>query len=195
MDESELTYSKRHKCNRLNCCDWKAVTEIPGEPLLVTINQNVYILSNKKITFEEFYKFTQDHKYKVARLAAEIVGVTMPCGRCGGSGKTDWVEKVMNKNRNKIPFPHKRDPYGRVLKFSVPITINPHITERTFQYGTESPFYLGYITDYLKRGITHHFIYTSLPHLKISEELCPACYGSGLKIIAHEETKLITSKR
>lgn len=189
----EYEYDEKENSYQLDCCNWRAVTEIENQSLIVTVNNRVYKLINEEINFKSFYEFTQDFRYQLAPLAAERIGVSLQCARCGGDGKTDWVEKVMKKNKNIIPMPHKRDPYGRVLKFRVSLTKNPHISQ---EHQDDHPFFiLGNLTDYLEKGITHQFIYTSLPHLNNYDELCPACYGSGLRIISDNETKLVASER
>jgi hypothetical protein len=189
VSESYYSYDKELEYYKLDCCDWRAVIEIKQEPLLVILGHKVYKLLDKKTTFENFYKITQDGKYRPTPVPAEEIGVTLPCARCGGDGKTDWVQKVMKKDKNIVPMPHKRDPYGRILKFRVPIGKNPHVKQEPAH---EHPFFaLGYLTDYLEKGITHQFIYTSLPHLHREEELCPSCYGSGLRVIADDKTELV----
>jgi hypothetical protein len=190
---SEYSYDKELGKYQLNCCDWTSVTEIQDTPLLVTVSHKVYAINDKDLTFEGFYTFTQARMYSPALLAGEKVGVSLPCPRCGGDGKTDWVEKVMKKQKNTIPMPHKRDPHGRVLKFRVPLSKNPHIPQTEKH---DHPFFkLDFLITYLEKGITHQFVYTSLPHLNKAEELCPSCYGSGLRIVSDKETELVVSER
>lgn len=192
-DDSCYSYDKELGYYQLDCCDWRAVTEIKNEPLFITVGHKVYKLLEKKVTFNDFYEYTQANKYKPTPIPAESVGVTLPCPRCGGDGKTDWVEKVMKKDKNIVPAPHKRDPYARILKFLVPISKNPHVKQEPQH---DHPFFvLGYILDYLDKGITHQFVYTTIPHLTMSEELCPTCYGSGLRMIADDQTELVVSER
>lgn len=176
----------------LNCCDWQAITEIVDEaPILVTVFFRVYQILDIKIRFKQLYDATQKNMYKKIKFKARFVGVSIPCPKCYGKRKLDWVEKIMTKR--SYPPPITRDPYARVLKFKIPVKYNPHIPSKDMDY--MNPFFTDNFLHRIQKDITHQYIYTSYPNIETHEEYCPKCYGSGLRELSNSGVVLVKSMK
>ena len=177
----------------VDCCDWRGAIEISADtPLLVIIDHKIFKLLDDSLRFDQFYTFTMLNKYKPAMLEGNLLGVCLPCPRCNGDGKTDWVEKAMKRTSNRTPESYKRDPYSKVLMFEVPLEVTPHIPKLQRDYA-DSFFMMDTVKAYKKKGVTHQIYYTSYPHLIWQEEYCPTCYGNGLRAISCDGVKMIGS--
>lgn len=180
-ENREYKYNKESKEFEINCCDWKSIIEIcDEEPIAVVVNFRVYRLLDKTIRFKDLYNMTQDHRYHEVCLPADLLGVSLSCSKCSGSGTLDWVQKTTSK-RSLMISPNKRDPYARTLKFKVPMDLNPHLTH---------PFSPTFITK-AKNRRSFQYVYTSYPHLTDEEEYCPRCSGSGLRELSHPKVVLV----
>ena len=176
--DGQYHYDESSKEFLCNCTDWQVVTALKeNKSLLVTVFFRVYRLIDKELSFNKFYKKTQQHKYESCYFAANCIGVSLPCEKCTGNGQLDWIQFIMNRPVD-IPETYERNPYGGYLKFVVPTENNPHILHEKTPFESH-PYYTEENWEEVTQKTLN--VYASLPYLRSSNEYCPKCHGNGMR--------------
>jgi len=131
--------------------NWRLVCEIIESKTLFVITHNYRTFEIEGITLDDFFD-NNDKKGSIER-PFRYHSTTISCIGCHGSGKVDWIGKIMKRDADRPDYS---------LKFYVR---DPHCVN-SFQ---GPPFFKGIDT-----------IYGSVPHLSDGFEICHRCKGTGL---------------
>jgi len=114
----------------------------------------------ENIDLDEFHEI--NYCNKTVRKLFTLRRCYLVCSLCCGTGKTDWISKVIKSERSYRSKKFERDPKAEILTLSR--FSNKH-----------------------KKEI---LIDVSSPVLTMAEERCEKCYGSGLNMVkSYELTK------
>lgn len=160
---------------------WQACKKF-YEILLVVVDFQVYKII-EKTTFEKFfYDCLLNGSYmKDPHIEADQIGIEMFCSKCQGTGKTDFVKKVMNPPITTSQPTGRVDKYNKVLKFTSQLLNDPHLS---------SPYAYAFFE---KQSISDQnktlSIYASCPEITDYQNYCDFCYGTGLRLLSSPNFK------
>lgn len=136
---------------QIHVANWRLLGDITDSNMLIIITHNYRTFEVEGLTFDELL----DVNYAKGSIERPFRyhSTTTSCVGCHGSGKVDWIEKIMKRNADKPNFP--------------------------LQYYIRDPKYINLFKGpQFFEGI--NTIYGSVPHMREGFEACPICKGTGL---------------
>jgi hypothetical protein len=185
MDNEQFFYDEDTHEFKVNVVNWQTVTIIKYFPsLVIGVDFKLYRLLDSDITFQQFHQMVEAVRHGNFYIPVEAIGVTMPCSKCGGNRKLDWIEAVMGPT-NGFPMVCRRNPNVGILKFNVLMKTIPILLDDKLK-----PSHSLTIDDWNDVSKTT-IVYSSLPRLEDFKEYCPQCYGTGMRDLNVKDAKLV----